>query len=438
MCGPSLFPLNAWMKLKGWPFAVSDWPRMGELMDTKHLGPNTKFIHAGQRPDATGAVTVPIYQTSTFAFQSSAHGAALFAGEEDGYIYTRIGNPTVRALEENVAELENGCGGIATSSGMGAVCTVFLTLLQAGAHIVSTASVYGPSRGLMENHFSRFGVESSYVNTSDLVMVRDALRPNTKLIYIETPANPTMQVSDIEQIAKIAHAHGCLVVVDNTFASPYLQNPLNLGADVVLHSVTKFINGHADVIGGILVAKEMSIYKRLRNVMVNSGCNMDPHQAFLVLRGVKTLGLRVERAQRNAGEIARWLEKQPEVSSVRYIGLESHPQHELAKRQMRGFGSMISFELKGGFEAGRRLMDHVRVATLAVSLGGVETLVEHPASMTHAGIAPEHRRAAGFSDGLVRYAVGIEDVEDLIADLRLALDAVHVPAEPAEIEKVMV
>ncbi len=396
-------------------------------MDTKHAGINTKLIHAGHRADATGAINVPIYQTSTFAFRNSAHGAALFAGEEEGYIYTRIGNPTIRALEENVAELEDGCGGIATSSGLGAVCTVYLALLEAGAHMVSTASVYGPSRGLMENHFSRFGVESTYVDTSDLPQVRNALRPNTKLVYVETPSNPAMQVTDIQQVSSLAHAQGCLVVVDNTFASPYLQNPLNLGADVVLHSVTKFINGHADVVGGIVVAKEMAMYKRLRAVMVNSGCNMDPHQAFLVRRGLKTLGVRLERAQRSALTIAQWLAEQPEVSTVRYIGLQSHPQYELVKRQMKGFGSMISFELRGGIEAGRRMMDRVQVAALAVSLGGVETLIEHPASMTHAGMSPEDRRAAGISDGLVRYSVGLEDVEDLIADLRQALDAVSAP-----------
>ena len=393
-------------------------------MDTKHLGINSKLIHAGHQADANGSVNVPIYQTSTFAFRNAAHGAALFAGEEDGFIYTRIGNPTIRALEDSVAELENGCGGIATSSGMGAICTVYLALLEAGAHMVSTASVYGPSRGLMEKHFSRFGVQLTYVDTSDLTQVEKALRPNTKLLYVETPSNPTMQVTDIQQVSALAHAHDCLVVVDNTFASPYLQQPLKLGADVVLHSVTKFINGHADVVGGIIVAKEMDIYKRLRKAMVNSGCNMDPHQAFLVLRGLKTLGIRLERAQRSAMEIARWLERQPEVKTVRYIGLESHPQHDLAKRQMSGFGSMISFELEGGMEAGRLLMDGVRVATLAVSLGGVETLIEHPASMTHAGLSSEERCAAGFSDGLVRYSVGIEDAEDLIADLRQALDAV--------------
>ena len=393
-------------------------------MDTKHLGINSKLIHAGHKSDATGSVNVPIYQTSTFAFRDAAHGAALFAGEEEGYIYTRIGNPTIAALEDNVAELEQGCGGIATSSGMGAVCTVYLALLEAGAHVVSTASVYGPSRGLMEKDFSRFGVSASYVDTSDFAQVQQALRPNTRVVYLETPANPTMQVSDIARISDLAHAHGCLVVVDNTFASPYLQRPLELGADVVLHSVTKFINGHADVVGGIIVAREKDIYKRLRKTMINSGCNMDPHQAFLVLRGLKTLGIRVERAQQNAMEIALWLEQQPEVSKVLYIGLKSHPQHELAKRQMSGFGSMISFELKGGMKAGRLLMDNVRVATLAVSLGGVETLIEHPASMTHASISPTDRRAAGYSDGLVRYSVGIEDVADLIADLRQALNAV--------------
>lgn len=405
-------------------------------MDTKHLGINSKLIHAGHKPDPTGSVNVPIYQTSTFAFKNAAHGAALFAGEGDGYIYTRIGNPTIQALEENVAELENGCGGIATSSGMSAVCTVYLALLEAGAHVVSTASVYGPTRVLMEKEFSRFGVHSTYVDTSDVENVRSALQPNTRLVYIESPANPSMLVSDIAAISKLAHTHGALVVVDNTFASPYLQRPLDLGADVVLHSVTKFINGHADIVGGILVAKDPVVYKRLRGMMISSGCNMDPHQAFLVLRGLKTLGIRVERAQENATTIARWLETQPEVSMVRYIGLESHPQHKLAKRQMNGFGSMISFELKGGFEAGRTLMDNVRVATLAVSLGGVETLIEHPASMTHASMTPEARRAAGFTDGLVRYSVGIEDVEDLIDDLRQALDVVSSTVRESESEPV--
>jgi methionine-gamma-lyase len=404
-------------------------------MNTKHAGLNTKLIHAGEHVDSTGAVNVPIYQSSTFRFRDAAHGAALFAGSEDGYIYTRLGNPTVRALEEAVGELEHGCIGIATSSGMGAVSTAYMALLESGAHVVSTASVYGPSRTLLETQLSRFGVESTFVDTSDQEQVRKAIRPNTKLVYLETPANPTMIVTDIEMVSAIAHEHGCTVVVDNSFASPYLQNPLLLGADVVLHSVTKFINGHSDVIGGILVAKTEETTKKLRKMMTSIGCNMDPHQAYLVLRGLKTLGVRIERSQRSAMEIARWLERQKQVKNVRYIGLGSHPQHEIAKRQMHGFGSMISFELYGGFEAGRTLMNNVKIATLAVSLGGVETLIEHPASMTHAGMSKVDREAAGFTDGLVRYSVGIEDVEDLLLDLGDALDKVEMEAGETVVAK---
>jgi methionine-gamma-lyase len=390
----------------------------------KAPGFNTRLVHAHVAGDPYGAVNVPIYQSSTFAFQSAAHGAALFAGREAGYIYTRIGNPTIRALEETIAGLEGGFGGIATSSGLGAVTAVYMALLEAGAHLVSTASVYGPSRGLVEQHLARFGVQSSYVDTSDLARVRAALRLNTRLIYVETPSNPAMQVTDLRGVAALAHASGCVLVVDNTFASPYLQRPIELGADVVLHSVTKFINGHADVVGGVIVTRTEELHRQIRPLMVNLGCNMDPHQAFLVLRGLKTLSLRVERAQESALKIARWLEAHPKVSWVRYIGLPSHPQHDLVRRQMRGFGSMISFELKGGLEAGRQLMNLVRLATLAVSLGGVETLIEHPASMTHAGMSREDRVAAGITDGLVRYSVGIEDVEDLLEDLEHALRAV--------------
>jgi len=393
-------------------------------MTTQGKGIHTRLVHAGYHPDATGAVCVPIYQTSTFAFRDAAHGAALFDGSEDGFIYTRLGNPTIRALEDAVAELENGYGGIATSSGMGAVSAVYMALLEQGAHLVSTASVYGPSRGLLEQHLSRFGVGATFVDTTDPANVRRALRANTKLVYVETPSNPAMQVTDLRAVAAIAHEHGCALVVDNTFASPYLQKPLDLGADVSLHSVTKFINGHADVVGGIVVAKTEAMWRRIRPLMTNLGSNMDPHQAFLVLRGLKTLGLRVERAQAGALEIARWLEARPEVAWVRYVGLPSHPQHELAKRQMSGFGSMIAFELKGGLEAGRAVMDHVKLATLAVSLGGVETLIEHPASMTHAGVPRPSRLEAGITDGLVRLAVGIEDVADLIADLDQAFRAI--------------
>jgi methionine-gamma-lyase len=387
-------------------------------------GFNTRLVHAHAAEDPYGAVNVPIYQSSTFAFRNAAHGAALFAGREDGYIYTRIGNPTIRALEDTVAGLEGGFGGTATSSGLGAVVVVYMALLDAGAHLVSTASVYGPSRGFVEQHLARFGVQASYVDTSDLACVRRALRPTTRLIYVETPSNPAMQVTDLRAVAAIAREHGCLLVVDNTFASPYLQRPLELGADVVLHSVTKFINGHADIVGGIIVTRTEDLQRRIRPLMVNLGCNMDPHQAFLVLRGLKTLSLRIERAQQSAQQIASWLEAHPKVAWVRYIGLPSHPQHDLVCRQMSGFGSMISFELKGGLNAGRALMNRVRLATLAVSLGGVETLIEHPASMTHAGMSREDRAAAGIDDGLVRYSVGIEDVEDLLADLGQALAAV--------------
>lgn len=393
-------------------------------MHSTFNGFNTRLVHAGIPEDAYGSVVTPIYQTSTFAFRNAQQGANRFAGTEDGYIYTRIGNPTTAALEANVASLENGFGATAMASGMGAVSTVYLALLSAGDHMVSTDSVYGPSRGLMEKHMSRFGVEYTYVDTTDLENLRRALRPNTRLVYIESPSNPAMSVTDIAGAAEIAHAHGALLVVDNTFASPVLQKPLDLGADVVLHSVTKFINGHADVVGGIVVARTEELHKKIRTMLVNLGANMDPHQAYLVSRGLKTLSLRVRQAQENAQKVAPWLEQHPEVAWVRYVGLPSHPQFDLARRQMEGPGSMIAFELKGGLEAGRTLMDSVHLAGLAVSLGGVETLISHPASMTHAGMAREDRLKAGISDGLVRLAIGIEDVEDILADLKQALDRI--------------
>jgi methionine-gamma-lyase len=391
-------------------------------MDAKHLGFNSKLVHAGSKKDAFGSAVTPIYQTSTFGFESAENGADRFAGKSSGYIYTRIGNPTIAALEDCVSALEEGVGGVATSSGMGAIATAYLALLNQGDHVVSTASVYGPTRTLMEKHLSRFGVASTYVDTSNLAEIRAAMRPETKMVYVETPSNPLMQVTDVRAVAALAHEKGALLVVDSTFASPYLQKPLTLGADVVLHSVTKFINGHADVVGGILVARDTELYRRIRAMMVIMGCNMDPHQAYLVHRGLKTLALRIERSQQSALEIARWLEARPEVAWVRYVGLPSHPQHELAARQMAGFGSMISFELKGGMEAGVKLMDGVKLAMLAVSLGGVETLIEHPASMTHAGVPRKEREEAGLTDGLVRYSVGIEDTADLIEDLRRALE----------------
>jgi len=390
-------------------------------MKTNDKGFNTKLIHAGAYEDEFGSATVPIYQTSTFKFKNAQHGADCFSGKTKGYIYTRIGNPTIRAFEQNIAELENGFDGIATASGMGAVSSVYMALLGAGSHIISSDAVYGPARGILEQDFSRFNVEASFVNTSNTDNIIKAIKPNTKVLYIETPANPTMELTDIAACVAIAKKHGLILVVDNTFCSPYLQKPLDLGADVVLHSITKFINGHADIVGGVIVAKEEKLYKQIRHSMVYMGCNMDPTQAFMVLRGVKTLAIRIERAQENAMKVAEFLASHPKISWIKYPGLKSHPQYELAKKQMKGFGSMMSFGLKGGFEAGEKLMNNVHLALLAVSLGGVETLIQHPASMTHAAISKENKLAAGITDDLVRFSVGIEDVEDIIADLKNGL-----------------
>jgi len=393
-------------------------------MKTKDKGFNTKLIHAGAFEDEFGSATVPIYQTSTFKFKSAQHGADCFSGKSDGYIYTRIANPTIRAFEQNIAELENGFDGIATSSGMAAITSVYMALLGAGSHIVSSDAVYGPARGVLEQDFSRFNVEATFVNTSKLENIIAAIRPNTKVLYIETPANPTMDITDIAACAAIAKENNLLLVVDNTFCSPYLQKPLDLGADVVLHSITKFINGHADIVGGVIVAKDPEIYKKIRHSMVYMGCNMDPTQAFMVIRGVKTLAIRIDRAQESAMKIAEFLQSHTGVAWIKYPGLNSHPQHELAKTQMKGFGSMMSFGLKGGYEAGKKLMDNVHLATLAVSLGGVETLIQHPASMTHAGVSKGNKLAAGITDDLVRFSVGIEDVEDIIEDLRQGLSRI--------------
>ncbi|MFH0735044.1 MAG: aminotransferase class I/II-fold pyridoxal phosphate-dependent enzyme [bacterium] len=393
-------------------------------MNTKDMKFNTKLIHGGDFEDQFGSATVPIYQTSTFKFKNAQHGAECFSGASDGYIYTRIANPTIRTLEINIAELENGYDGIATSSGMAAITSVYMALLGAGSHIISTASVYGPARGVLEKDFSRFGVEATFISTSNLENISAAIKKNSKVLYIETPSNPTMEITDIKGCAEIAKKNNLILVVDNTFATPYLQKPLDLGADVVLHSVTKFINGHADVVGGIVVAKEKSIYDKIRHSMVYMGCNMDPHQAYLVIRGLKTLSLRVERNQENAFKVAAYLENHPKIAWVKYPGLESHPQFELAKSQMTGFGSMISFGVKGGLEAGRKLMDNVHLAILAVSLGGVETLIQHPASMTHAAVSKEDKLNAGITDDLVRLSVGIEDIVDIIADLDQALEKV--------------
>jgi len=385
---------------------------------------DTECIHAGPEPDPVfGSVAPPIFQTSTFVFRTPEEGAARFAGEDPGYIYTRMGNPTISMLEANVAALEGGLGALATSSGMSAVSTVFFALLSAGDHVICSASVYGPSRVVLERDFSRFGVDATMVETSDPARVRAAVTERTRVLFVETPANPTLAITDLEAMAQIAREAGAILVVDNTFMSPVLQKPFRFGADIVLHSVTKFLNGHSDVVGGILVFRDEELLKRVRGVLHYLGGTMDPHQAWLVLRGVRTLAMRVRTAQANARALAELLAGHEAVGNVRYPGLPGHPQADLIARQMAGPGSLISFELVGGIEAGRKLLKTVRLPALAVSLGGVESLIQHPASMTHAAVKKEDREAAGISDGLVRLAVGCEDRDDLVTDMKAALDA---------------
>lgn len=390
-------------------------------MSHNDLDIKSRCVHAGIEPEPKGAVVPPIYQTSTFSFKSAAHGAALFKGEEKGYIYTRLGNPTNEAMERAVAALEGGHDGMACSSGMAAIHTVAATFLGAGAHAICSESVYGPVTSLFNTVMARMGVETTFVDSSNIEAVEAAIRPETKLIHIETPGNPTMVVTDLAAVAELAHKAGAKLMVDNTFLSPVLQQPLALGADIVIHSLTKFINGHADVVGGVIVPKTEADYQAIRATLSLVGGTLGPHDAFLVHRGLKTLCLRMERACANALKIAEWLESRPEVDWVRYPYLASHPQHELSRRQATGGGGVISFGLEGGHDAGVKMMEAVDIFGLAVSLGGVESLIQHPASMTHAGMKPELREQAGISDGLVRISVGIEDADELIADLERGL-----------------
>jgi len=392
---------------------------------TGREGPETLVIHAGQSPDpAFGAVSVPIYQSSTFAFHDADEGAARFAGLDQGYKYTRLGNPTTRALERCVAELEGGHDALATSTGMAAISTVFLALLKPGDHVVGTISVYGPTRMLLEQQLRKFGISSTWVHTEDAAAVRTALRANTRMLYIETPANPVLHLTDLEACGKIAREAGALFVVDNTFCSPVLQKPFRFGADVVIHSMTKYLNGHTDVVAGMIVSREPDMHAELSAMLRGLGGTMDPHQAWLVLRGIKTLALRVRAAQANASALAAWLRAHPKVAWVNYPGLPDHPQHALVSKQMEGPGAMLCFGVKGGFEAAKAVINSLRLATLAVSLGGVETLIEHPASMTHAVVPKHEREAAGIHDELLRVSVGCESIEDLKADFAQALSRV--------------
>lgn len=385
---------------------------------------NSILVHGGEIDDEMGSVVTPIYQTSTFKFKDAQQGANRFAGKEEGYIYTRLGNPTIKALEKKLALLEHGYDALACASGMAAVNTALLSLLQAGDHMISTDAIYGCTFDVFTESYLKFGIDISFVDTSNLDLIEKNIKPNTKVIYLETPANPTLKIADIEAICKIAKQHNIFVVVDNTFASPILQNPIDFGADLVVHSLTKFINGHADIVGGAVIAKTKDLYNIIYPTFKNMGFNMDPHQAFLVDRGSKTLNLRVMKCQENAQKVAEFLEKHNKVASVVYPGLKSHPQYDLAKKQMRGAGSMISFELKGGYAAGQKLMNSVKLIALAVSLGGIESLIQHPASMTHAHVSEEAKKAAFITDGLVRLSVGIEDIEDLLEDLEQALQKI--------------
>jgi methionine-gamma-lyase len=386
--------------------------------------PETLAIHAGPEPDPhEGAVSVPIYQSSTFAFRNADEGAARFAGTDPGYKYTRLGNPTVHALEQCVAELEGGHDGLATATGMAAVSTTFLALLRPGDHVLGTDAVYGPTRLFVEKHLSRFGVTSSWVRSERQDVLRAAVRPETRMLYVETPANPTLKLTDLTACGELAREIGALFVVDNTFCSPVLQKPFRFGADVVIHSMTKYLNGHSDVVAGMIVTREAEVHARIADMLRLLGGTMDPHQAWLVLRGIKTLALRVARAQENAERLAPWLRSHPAVVWVAYPGLPDHPQHALVAKQMTGPGAMISFGVRGGLEAAKAMIDGVRLATRAVSLGGIDSLIEHPASMTHASVPRHEREEACITDDLVRLSVGCEAFEDLKADLDQALVA---------------
>ena len=395
-------------------------------METKKYGLGTTAIHAGTLKNLYGTLAMPIYQTSTFIFDSAEQGGRRFALEEAGYIYTRLGNPTTTVLENKIAVLEEGEAGVAMSSGMGAISSTLWTVLKAGDHIVTDKTLYGCTFALMNHGLTKFGVEVTFVDTSNLDEVKKAMKENTRVVYLETPANPNLKIVDLEGVCKVAHTNpNTLVIVDNTFATPYMQKPLKLGVDVVVHSATKYLNGHGDVIAGLVVTnKELADQIRFVGLKDMTGAVLGPQEAYYIIRGLKTFEIRMERHCKNARTIADFLNKHPKVEKVYYPGLESHPGYEIAKKQMKDFGAMISFELKGGFEAGKTLLNNLKLCSLAVSLGDTETLIQHPASMTHSPYTKEEREAAGITDGLVRLSVGLENVEDIIADLEQGLEKI--------------
>jgi methionine-gamma-lyase len=385
---------------------------------SKQNGAATRAIHAGEELlPKTGALAPPIYQNSTFRFATADESAAAFADEDAGYVYTRWGNPTQSVLERKIAALEGGEAALATASGMAAVSISLLTLLEGGDGVVAMDSLYSASHNLLNDALRSMGIETTFVNAIDVNEIERAIQPNTKVLYIESPANPTLKLVDIAACAEIAKRHKVTSVIDNTFATPCGQQPISLGIDVVLHSMTKYLSGNGTVIAGVIVGASEFINRAKKGALRNFGGVISPFNAWLTLHGVATLPLRFERHCANAHHIAEFLDAHPAIEWVRYPGLPSHPQHDLAKRQMQEFGGMIAFELKGGIEAGERLMNRTEICALAVSLGDVRTLICHPASTTHSQVPSEVRKRAGITDGLVRLSVGLEDVADIIADI---------------------
>ncbi|NOQ97452.1 MAG: aminotransferase class I/II-fold pyridoxal phosphate-dependent enzyme [Calditrichae bacterium] len=382
----------------------------------------TLCVHGSGGADIqTGAISVPIYQSSTFAFQSAKHGAALFAGEEEGYVYTRLGNPTQAALESEMAFLEGGEAALCFASGMATISGIILALCKNGENLISSDTVYGGTHNLYKESLPLWDIAVTEVDAVDPKNIENAIDEKTRLIFIETPANPTLSLIDIVECAKIAKKNHIPLVVDNTFATPYLQRPIELAADIIVHSATKYIGGHGDTIAGIAVGKKDFIDDLRAKILRDLGAVISPLNAWLLLRGLKTLPVRMDRHCANALEIAKFLSLHPKINWVRHPGLSTHPQHELAARQMKKFGGMVTFEVKGGRSTGEKLMNSVGLITLAVSLGDCDSLIEHPASMTHSTYSPEELEEVGISEGLIRLSVGLEDSSDIITDLKLAL-----------------
>lgn len=383
---------------------------------------NSRAIHAHhQHEKVYGAHTTPIYQTSTFIFESADQGGKRFSGLEDGYIYTRLGNPNMTEVGMRVADLEGAEKGLVTSSGMSAISTVLMKNLSSGDHIITSNCIYGCSFGFITEVLPQYDIEVDAINLADEELLIKKIKSNTKIIYFETPANPTLQLIDIDKICKIAKKNNIKVVVDNTFMTPYLQRPIELGADIVVHSATKYIGGHGDVIAGIIVGSSEEIDIIALPYLKDFGGSASPFDAWLLMRGIKTLGLRMERHCANAQKVAEYLENHPKISKVYYPGLKSFAYKDIVKKQMYGTGGMVAFEMKDGYEAGKKLMDNVKMLSLAVSLGTIDSLIQHPASMTHSPVPAEDRIRCGITDGLVRISVGLEDVEDIINDLDQAL-----------------